>query len=100
MFMNDIITPKITLIIWEHCTMYETKVQCCVHMFYRYRKWNIGDDLNVIVRCEHDGVISGSNGETQFLNIKTLNEWDTKVCSLTSWASSLLHRPIFKCRIF
>lgn len=52
-------------------------------MFYRYRKWNIGDDLNVIVRCEHDGVISGSNGETQFLNIKTLNEWDTKVCSLT-----------------
>ena len=45
----------------------------------RYRKWNIGDDLNIIVRCEHDGVMAGSNGETQFLNIKTLNEWDTKV---------------------
>nr|XP_054763905.1 eukaryotic translation initiation factor 3 subunit D-like [Lytechinus pictus] len=56
---------------------------------YRYRKWNIGDDLNVIVRCEHDGVMTGSGGETQFLNIKTLNEWDTKQSSAEEWRQKL-----------
>ena len=46
----------------------------------RYRKFDIGNDLNVIVRCEHDGYTVGTNGEKQFLTIRALNEWDSKVC--------------------
>ena len=46
---------------------------------YRYRKFDIGDGVEVLVRCEHDGVMLGPNGETQFINIKALNEWDPRV---------------------
>ncbi|XP_071814544.1 eukaryotic translation initiation factor 3 subunit D-like [Apostichopus japonicus] len=56
---------------------------------YRYRKWNLGENIDVIIRCEHDSVALGSNGETQFLNIKTLNEWDTKQSSADEWRQKL-----------
>lgn len=48
----------------------------------RYRKFDIGNDLQVIVRCEHDGYTIGTNGEKQFLTIRALNEWDSKVCDI------------------
>ncbi|XP_006823996.1 eukaryotic translation initiation factor 3 subunit D isoform X2 [Saccoglossus kowalevskii] len=56
---------------------------------YRYRKWDLGDEIELIVRCEHDGVMIGSNGETQFVNIKTLNEWDSKASSAVDWRQKL-----------
>jgi len=46
----------------------------------RYRKWNLGDGIELIVRCEHDAMMLGPNGEESFINIKTLNEWDPRVC--------------------
>lgn len=46
----------------------------------RYRRWKLGDDIDLVVRCEHDGVMTGPNGEVSFVNIKTLNEWDSRVC--------------------
>jgi translation initiation factor 3 subunit D len=46
---------------------------------YRYRKWDLGDNVELVVRCEHDSVMIGPNGETQFVNIKALNEWDPRV---------------------
>ncbi|XP_035695363.1 eukaryotic translation initiation factor 3 subunit D-like [Branchiostoma floridae] len=45
---------------------------------YRYRKYKLGNDIELVVRCEHDGSMLGPNGETQFINIKTLNEWDSR----------------------
>ena len=45
----------------------------------RYRRWKLGEDIDLIVRCEHDGVMTGANGEVSFINIKTLNEWDSRV---------------------
>ncbi|XP_022092608.1 eukaryotic translation initiation factor 3 subunit D-like isoform X2 [Acanthaster planci] len=56
---------------------------------YRYRKFNIGDDLDLIVRCEHDAVMMGSGGETQFISIKTLNEWDSKQLGIAEWRQKL-----------
>ncbi|XP_022249642.1 eukaryotic translation initiation factor 3 subunit D-like [Limulus polyphemus] len=46
---------------------------------YRYRKWDLGDNIELVVRCEHDAVMIGPNGEEQFINIKALNEWDPRV---------------------
>lgn len=46
---------------------------------FRYRHWKLGDDIDLVVRCEHDGVMTGANGEVSFVNIKTLNEWDSRV---------------------
>ena len=46
---------------------------------YRYRKWDLGNDVVLVARCEHDAVMAGANNEIMFLNIKALNEWDSKV---------------------
>ncbi len=46
---------------------------------YRYRKWDLGNGIRLVARCEHDAVAQGPNNETLFLNIKALNEWDPKV---------------------
>uniref|UniRef100_A0A8C2TPD3 Eukaryotic translation initiation factor 3 subunit D n=1 Tax=Coturnix japonica TaxID=93934 RepID=A0A8C2TPD3_COTJA len=56
---------------------------------YRYRRWKLGDDIDLIVRCEHDGVMTGANGEVSFINIKTLNEWDSRYCNGVDWRQKL-----------
>lgn len=48
-------------------------------LLFRYRHWKLGEDIDLIVRCEHDGVMTGANGEVSFINVKTLNEWDSRV---------------------
>jgi len=55
---------------------------------YRYRKYDLGDGINLVVRCEHDAVLAAPNGENQFLNIKTLNEFDPRVSKI-DWRQKL-----------
>lgn len=45
----------------------------------RYRKFVLGEDINLIVRCEHDAALATPNNETQYFNIKALNEFDPRV---------------------
>ena len=33
----------------------------------------------LVARCEHDAVMPGPSGEMQYMNVKTLNEWDPRV---------------------
>lgn len=60
------------------------------YLLYRYRKFKLGNDIELICRCEHDAVLMGPNGELQFINIKTLNEWDSRVSE-----SFLLHKELY-----
>ena len=53
-----------------------------MHLFDRYRKWNLGDGIELIIRGEHDAVMQAPNGEETFINVKTLNEWDPRVCTV------------------
>ncbi len=46
---------------------------------YKYRKWDIGNDIKLVIRSELDAVTTGSNEDKHFLAIKALNEWDSKV---------------------
>ena len=46
---------------------------------YKYRKWDLGNDIKLVVRSEIDAVTTGANDEKRFLIIKALNEWDSKV---------------------
>lgn len=56
---------------------------------YRYRKWKLGDDVTLVVRCEHDAVI-GTNDKPQFVTIKAFNEWgDPKTTSAIDWRQKL-----------
>src|ERR1700744_6520946 len=32
---------------------------------YRYRQWDLGGDIMLVARCQHDAVMQGTNGETQ-----------------------------------
>ena len=45
---------------------------------HRYRKWSIAEDVDLVVRCELDGVME-FKGVEQLLLIKALNEYDSKV---------------------
>ena len=40
---------------------------------YKYRKWDLGNDISLIIRSEIDAVSTGSNDEKLLLNIKALN---------------------------
>lgn len=46
---------------------------------YRYRKWDLDNGIVLVARCEHDSVLQVPNGDLQFLTVKALNEWDSKV---------------------
>jgi translation initiation factor 3 subunit D len=56
---------------------------------YRYRAWDLGNGLKLVARCEHDAVLSGPNGEIQFMNIKALNEWDPRFSGGIEWRQKL-----------
>ena len=43
----------------------------------RYRKFGLGEDVDLVVRCELDGVMN-YKGQDQLLSIKALNEFDPK----------------------
>ncbi len=49
--------------------------------FFRYKKFKLGADIELVVRCEHDAVTQGPSGELAYMNVKSLNEWDSKVSS-------------------
>lgn len=58
---------------------------------YRYRKWQLGDDVTLVVRCEHDAVTTSSpNDKPQFMTIKAFNEWgDPKTTNTIDWRQKL-----------
>lgn len=64
----------------------DTKI---VSIAYKYRKWDLGDGINLLCRCEHDGVSQGSNNENIFLTIRAFNEWDSKHCGGIEWSSKI-----------
>lgn len=57
---------------------------------YRYRKWKLGDDVTLVVRCEHDAVTLGPNDKPQYITIKAFNEWgDPKTTNTIDWRQKL-----------
>jgi len=56
---------------------------------YRYRKWDLGNGIELVCRCEHDAASYGPNSELQLMNIKALNEWDSRFSGGVDWRSKL-----------
>lgn len=56
---------------------------------YRYRKFDIGNGIVLVCRCEHDAAMYGPNGELQMMNIKALNEWDSRFSGGVDWRAKL-----------
>lgn len=58
--------------------MISSKTSCSQGLCWgRYQKFSIAEDIDLVVRCELDGVIS-MKGQDQLLSIKALNEYDSK----------------------
>ena len=57
---------------------------------YRYRKWDLGNEVKLIARCEHDAVLQGNTEkDLLFVNVKALNEWDSKLSGNVDWRQKL-----------
>jgi translation initiation factor 3 subunit D len=56
---------------------------------YRYRKWDLDGGIILVSRSQHDAVMLGPNGETQFVNVKALNEWDPRHSGGIEWRQKL-----------
>ncbi|RNA16071.1 Eukaryotic translation initiation factor 3 subunit D [Brachionus plicatilis] len=60
---------------------------------YKYRKWDLGNGIQLIVRSEIDAVSTTANDEKIFLNIRALNEWDSKYNNGLDWRQKLDSQP-------
>ena len=56
---------------------------------YRYRKWDLNNGITLVARCEHDAVMVTPTGDTQFITLKALNEWDSKLANGVDWRQKL-----------
>jgi len=52
---------------------------------YKYRRFDMGDDIKLVARCEVDGAAAGKNKDL-LLSIKALNEFDLKT---TDWRKKI-----------
>lgn len=56
---------------------------------YRYKKYSLGDDIEIVIRTEHDAVFTGPNNQPQFMNIRAMNEWDSRFSGGIDWRQKL-----------
>jgi translation initiation factor 3 subunit D len=66
---------------FEHPTPFDFEEGTFNSIGYRYRKWNLGNELDLIIRTEIDGIMK-LHDQDAFINIKTLNEYDFKTSSV------------------
>jgi translation initiation factor 3 subunit D len=55
---------------------------------YRYRKFDLGNGMNLITRCEVHGIATKKEGE-QYITAYALNEWDPKVTGGIEWRKKI-----------
>lgn len=65
---------------------------------YRYRKWCLGNDINLVARTEHDAVQAAPNNELQFINIKvcTLSGNCFMYCICILYATRVTHALMYQ----
>merc|ERR1712209_27827 len=56
---------------------------------YRYRKWDLGNNIRLIARTEHDAVFGTSEKDKSYMNVKALNEWDSRHSGNIDWRQKL-----------
>jgi translation initiation factor 3 subunit D len=58
---------------------------------YRYRKIELSETVNLIVRSDVDGLKRGKNGN-EYLSVNALNEYDPKITGI-DWRKKLDSQP-------
>ena len=49
----------------------------------------LGNNIKLIARTEHDAVVGTSEKDLSFMNIKALNEWDSRYSGNIDWRQKL-----------
>ncbi|MDP2434997.1 MAG: eukaryotic translation initiation factor 3 subunit D [archaeon] len=70
---------------------FESETSARVSRAYRYRRWVLGDNLRVVVRCTLDGVRT-HHDQTEHLIIRSLNEFDPRSDGI-NWRTKLGTQP-------
>ena len=60
---------------------------------YRYRRFNLGEGMRMVVRCELNAVTE-KKGQEQMMTAFALNEWDSKMSQGMDWRQKLDTQPI------
>ncbi len=55
---------------------------------YRYRKWDFGNDIKLVARCELHAYES-KRGAEQYITSFALNEWDSKLSGGVEWRKTI-----------
>lgn len=57
---------------------------------YRYRTWNLGEDIKVVSRCTVNGYVAKPKGKGHnYITIRALNEFDSKLSGNVDWRQKL-----------
>nr|CAX70348.1 eukaryotic translation initiation factor 3, subunit 7 zeta [Schistosoma japonicum] len=60
---------------------------------YRYRVFDLGNDIQMVIRCEVNGVLQPTGDDAssspQFVCIRALNEFDSRYCGGVDWRTKL-----------
>ena len=61
-----------------------------VFIFFKKKSFNfLGNNIKLIARTEHDAVVGTSEKDLSFMNIKALNEWDSRYSGNIDWRQKL-----------
>lgn len=60
---------------------------------YRYRRWDLGDGIKLVARCALNAYMKKRKGEEEYLSIRALNEWDSKIAGSVPWRAKLEAQP-------
>jgi len=74
----------------ESNPFYSTSDNSVASVAYQYRKWDLGEGINLLARTEVDGYKS-DRGKPALLVIKAVNEYDPKITG--GWRSKLESAP-------
>eukprot|EP01095_Lingulamoeba_sp_RSL-Kostka_P007156 TRINITY_DN224_c6_g1_i1.p1 TRINITY_DN224_c6_g1~~TRINITY_DN224_c6_g1_i1.p1 ORF type:complete len:564 (+),score=218.63 TRINITY_DN224_c6_g1_i1:29-1693(+) len=87
-FTQQVLDPTNESYSFEQESPFESEdEQEIAHVGYRYRKFRLSKDIELVVRCEVDSVID-SNGKPKFLTVNALNEYDPKITGI-NWRTTL-----------
>ena len=52
---------------------------------YLYKRWDLTDDIKLVARCEINAAYRTAEGETSYMSVKALNEFDHHVTGGMEW---------------
>jgi len=76
-FTQQILNSKNEPVQLKHPNPFQSEGQAVASVGYKYRKFNLGNDIVVVARCEVDGV-SQIKGKAAPITIKAVNEFDPR----------------------